>query len=71
MLYSDYASRNAEECHMNSCQICKYLQDLVFTADNLVRSIKAEDIEKGNVPMPYTQQSAWKQAQSQDKTRGV
>ena len=68
MEYSDYASRNAATCKLDSCQICSYLQDLVFTADNVVRSIKIEDIERGNVAMPFTQQNAWRQAQSQDKT---
>ena len=68
MEYSDYASRNAVECLEKSCQICKYLKNLVFTADNIVSSIKVEDIVKGNIPMPFTQQSAWKQAQSQDAT---
>ena len=68
MEYSDYASRNAATCKLDSCQICSYLQDLVFTADNMVRSIKIEDIERGNVAMPFTQQNAWRQAQSQDKT---
>ena len=68
MSYSDYASRNSNECPDKSCQICKYLEDLVFTADNLVRAIKIEDIEKGNISMPYIQQAAWRQAQSADKT---
>ena len=68
MEYCDYASRNATECKLSSCQICKYLNDLVFTADNVVGSLKIEDIEKGNSAMPFIQQNAWRQAQSQDKT---
>ena len=68
MEYSDYASRHAVKCSEKACQICKYLDNLVFTADNIVSSLKVEDIEKGNIPMPFTQQSAWKQAQKQDKT---
>ena len=68
MNYSDYASRNSSNCQDPKCQICKYLSDFVFTADNVVSSIKIEDIERGNVPMPYTQQAAWRQAQSTDKT---
>ena len=68
MEYSDYASRNAAQCQERSCQICKYLKNLVFTADNIIGAINVEDIEKGNMTMPYLQQAAWKQAQSQDKT---
>ena len=68
MNYSDYASRNSTECKEKSCQICKYLNDLVFTADNIVRAVNIEDIERGNLTMPYTQQAAWRQAQSVDKT---
>ena len=67
MGYSGFASRNAEECKEKRCQICTYVKDLVFTADNVVKSIKVEDIEAGKVAMPFTQQAAWKQAQSQDK----
>ena len=67
MGYSDYASCNANCCSEKSCQICKYLQNLVFTADNIIKSITVGDIEKGNVAMPFTQQAAWLQAQSQDK----
>ena len=67
MGYSDYASRNANMCSEKSCQICKYLKDLVFTADNMIRSIKVEDIEKGKISMPFTQQAAWKEVQSKDK----
>ena len=59
------------KCTEKSCQICKYLQNLVFTADNIVQSIKVEDIERGNISMPFTQQSAWKNAQAQDKTLGT
>ena len=66
--YSDYASRHAITCPENSCQVCKYLKDLVFTADNVVGAVKVEDIERGNICMPFTQQSAWRQAQSQDRT---
>ena len=68
MCYSDYASRNAKKCDNNQCQICKYLEDLVFTADNVIREIKVEDIEKGVVAMPFVQQAAWIQVQKQDKT---
>ena len=67
MNYSDYASRNSKECPEKSCQICNYLNDLVFAADNLVRSVNIEEIERGNVSMPFTQQAAWRQAQSVDK----
>ena len=65
---SDYASRNAKKCDNNQCQICKYLEDLVFTADNVIREIKVEDIEKGVVAMPFVQQAAWIQVQKQAKT---
>ena len=68
MQYSDYASRNAVSCKEKSCQICKYLKNLVFTADNIVGAISVEDIERGNITMPFMQQAAWKQAQLQDKT---
>ena len=64
---SDYASRHAVKCLEKSCQICKYLKDLVFIADNIVGSIKVEDIERGDIAMPFTQQSAWKEVQSKDK----
>ena len=40
----------------------------MFTADNVVNAVRVEDLERGNVPMPYTQQAAWRQAQSTDKT---
>ena len=33
----------------------------------MTRSIKVEDIEQGSIPMPFTQQAAWRQAQSEDK----
>ena len=68
MEYSDYASRHAFECLEKSCQVCSYLKNLVFTADNIIGNISVQDIEKGNIAMPFTQQAAWKQAQTQDKT---
>ena len=68
MTYSDFASRNANTCDNEKCQICQYLNDLVFTADNIVRSIAVEDIENGNTAMPFIQQNAWIQSQKHDKT---
>ena len=54
MNYSDYSSRHAVICHEPNCQICSFVNDKVFVGDNVIRSIKVEDIEKGNVQMPYT-----------------
>ena len=68
MNYSDYSSRHAISCQESNCQICSFVADKVFVGDNVVRSIKVEDIEKGNVQMPFTQQNAWKHAQCGDKT---
>ena len=68
MEYSDYASRNATECKLSSCQICKYLIDLVFTANNAVGNLKNKDIEKRGHCYAIYPPNAWRQAQSQDKT---
>ena len=34
----------------------------------MIQNVKIEDIERGSISMPFIQQNAWKQAQSQDKT---
>ena len=68
MNYSDYSSRHAAVCHEKNCQICSFISDLVFVGDNVVRNINVEDINKGIVQMPFTQQNAWKHAQFGDKT---
>ena len=66
MKSSDYNSRNPQECENKNCQICKFASDLVKEGNSVMR-VTVEDVEKGNINMPYTQRKAWLAVQRNDK----
>jgi hypothetical protein len=53
---SDFASRNAPECHDSTCQVCSFVQR---TEDCVVSHLSVQDIVSGNVRLPYTSRAAW------------
>ena len=62
-IYSDYITRNAEECTNERCQICKWLAD---TSESVVRSCTVNDILKSTVPVPFSSRRGWHELQSSD-----
>ena len=62
-IYSDYASRNADECTNKACQICKWLAD---TSESVVRSCTVKDVLNSTVPVPFSSRSGWHELQSSD-----
>ena len=59
----DFASRNPVSCPDQNCQVCKFVND---QADLAVTAVSIQDIESGEVKMPFYNISAWKQAQKRD-----
>ena len=70
MVVSDYNSRHPNSCNENRCKICKFAYEMEKIGDNVVyviRSVAADDVEKGLVRMPHSQRQAWKRVQSDDR----
>ncbi|XP_041367404.1 uncharacterized protein LOC121382005 [Gigantopelta aegis] len=61
---SDFASRNAPECHNESCQICTFIQE---TENSVVRHILIDDILSGKTRIPFTTRSTWHSLQEECK----
>ena len=59
-LPSDFISRNPPECDSQSCQICRFVDEM---SDIAVRKISVDDILAGRCPVPYANASAWKALQ--------
>ena len=59
---SDFASRNAPECHEPKCQICNFI---IQTEDSVVRSVTAQDVINNMTRMPFATRSAWLEIQSE------
>ena len=55
-LPSDFASRHPQSCLNQSCQICKFIEEI---EDSVVRSLSVKDIMDGNAKMPFTSRVAW------------
>ena len=53
---SDYASRNPVDCSDQSCQVCKFVQEL---EESTVRVLSVADVINGSARMPYMNRSAW------------
>ena len=60
---TDFASRNPVSCPDQNCQVCKFVSD---QAELAVTAISIQDIESGEVKMPFYNIPAWKQAQKRD-----
>ena len=70
MLVSDYYSRHPNSCNEERCKICKFAFDIEKIGDaaiHQVKTISANDVEKGLLKMPHTQRNAWKKIQSEDR----
>ena len=70
MIVSDYNSRHPNTCNENRCKICKFAYELEKMGDaavHAVRSVSADDVEKGAIRMPHIQRPAWKKVQSDDR----
>ena len=59
-LPSDYQSRNPPVCSSNSCQICKFIDEV---GDSVVRKVSVDDILAGRAQVPYSNRLAWKDLQ--------
>ena len=59
-LPSDFQSRNPPMCTSNSCQICKFVDEV---GDSVVRKISVEDVLAGRADVPYSNRAAWKDLQ--------
>jgi hypothetical protein len=59
---SDFASRNAPECHNKNCQICVFIK---HTEDSVVRQTNVHDIITGENKLPYITRTTWLRAQSE------
>ena len=59
---SDYGSRNPQPCEDSSCQICKFVKEII---DEVVRAVEVSDVIKGNARMPFLNKQAWLSAQQE------
>ena len=55
-LVSDFASRSPILCDNQTCDICKFIQEL---CECVVGSISMDDLLNGRVRIPFTNRSAW------------
>ena len=55
-LPSDFASRNAPECHEPLCQICSFIHE---TENSVVRGISIQEILVNTMRLPFTSRPAW------------
>ena len=60
---TDFGSRNPVECPDESCQVCQFVNEHVNIA---VNSINVDDVESGNMEMPFYTPMAWKVTQEDD-----
>ena len=61
-LPTDFASRNAAECHEPTCQVCSFVQE---TQSAAVHQVTVTDVLSGKARLPFTSQPAWLQMQSE------
>ena len=61
-LVSDFASRSPVSCENQTCDICKFIQEL---CDCVVGSVSIEDFLTGKARIPFTNRSAWLTTQSE------
>ena len=59
---SDFASRNAPDCEVNSCQICTFITTM---EESVVRSVKVDDILNDTAHLPFTTRSSWREIQNE------
>ena len=59
-LPSDFQSRNPPICASESCQICKFVDNV---SESVVRKVSVDDILSGRSQVPYSNRSAWKDLQ--------
>ena len=59
---SDFGSRNPARCDESSCQICKFVHELI---DTVVRPVSVTDVIDGIAHMPFLNKNAWKSAQKE------
>ena len=59
---SDFASRNAAECHEPNCQICSFVQRMETST---VCRTSIQDIIQGKVKLPFTSRAAWLSIQAE------
>ena len=61
---TDFSSRNPIQCQDSSCQVCRFIKDHM---DIAVHQITAEEVEKGDIKMPFYNKASWKIAQQSDQ----
>ena len=79
--YGDYNSRNPPKCKMSKCQICRYaFNHLEVDTPNMfiskvsrieapanLATITVDQIEKGEIKLPFTERVGWLKIQKNDK----
>ena len=79
--YGDYNSRNPPRCNLPKCQICRYAFDhaeldtpnMFISKVSRVQcppnlgSVTAEQIERGEIKLPFTEKPGWLKIQKNDK----
>ena len=53
---SDFASRNAPDCYVPSCQICSFISR---SEESVVMRISVHDILRGTASVPFANRKAW------------
>ena len=61
---TDFNCRYLIQCPESNCQVCRFIQEHM---DIAVRRITVEEVERGEVKMPFYNKSSWKIAQKSDK----
>ena len=61
-LLSDHASRNAPQCHEQSCQLCTFITKMESC---VVRQSDIDDILNGQAKLPFMSRKAWITIQSE------
>ena len=61
-LPSDFASRNAANCHEPTCQVCSFIHE---AEDSVVRNVSVQEIIDNTKSLPFTTRSAWREIQNQ------
>ena len=74
----DYDSRHTVACDLEKCQVCQFAFELagptamesMFSDETMtqVNKVDVEDVLAGNVPVPFSQASGWKNIQHENPT---
>ena len=65
---SDYLSRNPKKCDHENCTVCSFITKWDKIGENCaeIRSVNIEDVNSGEVAMPFNQRKTWLSLQHAD-----